>query len=1271
MSSNSPKPRETPPEEPALPPSLIAQAEAAAASSADDAKQFNLAPASLSPETSETPGVEATTTGSQGAMQSAMQDTPIENAPPPAYSGTYGQVDISQDGFDTQARVASDGRVNIRIHQQSRRLSDLLVPALRSQLDLHIAADRPESPAAYIPPGLGGSASQEHPPPMNVVIHVVGSRGDVQPFVALGQVLKRTYGHRVRLATHPTFRTLVEENGLEFFSISGDPAELMAFMVKNPGLMPGMDSLRSGDIGKRRKGMYDIVKGCWRSCFETGDGTGIEVSDDRMDNRTSFDSGFSVGGDTATRPFVADVIIANPPSFAHIHCAEKLGIPLHLMFTMPWSPTQAFPHPLANIQSSNADTSMTNFVSYALVELMTWQGLGDVINRFREKSLGLEPVSLMWAPGMASRLRIPYTYCWSPALIPKPKDWGPHISISGFYFLSLAGNYTPSPELAAFLQTGSPPVYIGFGSIVVEDPNAMTKLIFDAVKKTGQRALVSKGWGGLGADALGVPDGVFMLGNVPHDWLFKHVSCVVHHGGAGTTAAGIALGKPTVIVPFFGDQTFWGAMVAKAGAGPPPIPHKHLTSDSLASAINKALKPTALQRAQELGAMISSEKGTKVGAQSFHKSLGVDALRCALVPSRAAVWRVKRTDIRLSAFAASTLANEGSLDFSDLRLYRPKEYDSEDGPWDPISGGASALLGTMGSMMMGFADFPVEILKALRVKHPERGELGGNLQGTEHVDATHDGNPAGKAKDRSGSVKDGDRPLESAASSGVDDHNASTPSARYGSLARALSVHTRSPSHNRRASSDMDSQKSKTPVRETSPPGSHISLEAALGAGKGVGRIVGAGLKSPMDFTLGLARGFHNAPKIYGDESVRTPEKITGFQSGLKAAGKEFGFGFYDGISGLVTQPLEGAKKEGVAGLIKGFGKGIGGVVLKPGAAMFGLPGYTFQGIYKELQKHLGSSVQNYIIAARTAQGYEEWRLSTHEERLEVVRQWHTAQVRIGKQPKKFGRSGSQLALGFNKTKHMTFDERKQYAEEKKIKKKGESRDLSPGQANAEAGKAGSHNIHAQIASKGQLNEDQSENYERAIRESVKATSRGDPDEDMLIERAIRASVAELQLGTEESDEDDAVRRAVRASVVEAGRVRDERGEASAAGVMDKSDNNDSPLKQAPKGDTRERYPPDEENSALGHSERNDSGVGTDDDDVLKVILEQSRHASTAADAGEADVQKAIELSRSSLRESEEAELRAKAEEEIVLEYVKKQSLAEERYRQSQKAKGS
>ena len=312
---------------------------------------------------------------------------------------------------------------------------------------------------------------------------------------------------------------------------------------------------------------------------------------------------------------------------------------------------------------------MTNFVSYALVDMMTWQGLGDVINRFREKSLGLEPLSIMWAPGMLSRLRISYTYCWSPALIPKPKDWGPHIGIAGFYFLDLAKDYNPPADLKEFLDAGPPPIYIGFGSIVIDDPNAMTKMIFDAVKKTGQRALVSKGWGGFGADEIGIPEGVFMLGNCPHDWLFQHVSCVVHHGGAGTTAAGIKAGRPTVVVPFFGDQPFWGSMVARAGAGPPPVPYKLLTADKLAESILEAIKPESLERAAELSSQIAHENGVVTGAEQFHKQLNLNALRCSLAPSRIAVWRVKRTDIRLSTFAASVLGMEGLIDFGDLKLY--------------------------------------------------------------------------------------------------------------------------------------------------------------------------------------------------------------------------------------------------------------------------------------------------------------------------------------------------------------------------------------------------------------------------------------------------------------------------------------------------------------------------------------------------------------------------------------------------------------------------
>lgn len=197
-----------------------------------------------------------------------------------------------------------------------------------------------EPPTHYaekLRPIIGGDFDYAASPPLNVVIQVVGSRGDVQPFVALGKVLKEEYGHRIRLATHPTFRSFVEENGLEFFSIGGDPSELMAFMVKNPGLMPGIDSLKSGDVGKRRKGMYEIVQGCWRSCIEIGDGTGTPASDDHLEKLPSSEQSkgwnLDVNKDSSAKPFVADAIIANPPSFAGIHCAEKLGIPLHLMFT--------------------------------------------------------------------------------------------------------------------------------------------------------------------------------------------------------------------------------------------------------------------------------------------------------------------------------------------------------------------------------------------------------------------------------------------------------------------------------------------------------------------------------------------------------------------------------------------------------------------------------------------------------------------------------------------------------------------------------------------------------------------------------------------------------------------------------------------------------------------------------------------------------------------------------------------------------------------------
>jgi sterol 3beta-glucosyltransferase len=198
-------------------------------------------------------------------------------------------------------------------------------------------------------------------PSLNIVIHIVGSRGDVQPFIPIAQLLQKPpHNHRVRIATHGTFKKFVEDNGVEFFNIGGDPEALMSYMVKNPGLLPGMDSIKAGDIGKRRREMAEIIDGVWRSCIEAGDGmspgktaSGVESTDDL---------------------FLADMIISNPPSMTHIHCAETLGIPLHMVFTMPWSPTEAFHHPLVSMNYNKEDKKQANYLSFAMMELLTWQG---------------------------------------------------------------------------------------------------------------------------------------------------------------------------------------------------------------------------------------------------------------------------------------------------------------------------------------------------------------------------------------------------------------------------------------------------------------------------------------------------------------------------------------------------------------------------------------------------------------------------------------------------------------------------------------------------------------------------------------------------------------------------------------------------------------------------------------------------------------------------------------------------------------------------------
>ncbi|RAH69469.1 putative UDP-glucose,sterol transferase [Aspergillus aculeatinus CBS 121060] len=918
-----------------------------------------------------------------------------------------------EKGLNTGVRIMDDGRLDIKFRDRKPWVTRILQ---------HLQSQPPELEKGKNDFCINADDwDEEHQSPLklNIVVQVVGSRGDVQPFIALGKVLK-SHGHRVRLATHLAFREVIEDEGLEFFSIGGDPAELMAFMVKNPGLMPHMSTIRSGAIRRRRREMKTIFSGCWRSCWETGDGTGMHhIPDDP----------WSETGDYRTKPFVADAIIANPPSFAHLSCAEKLGIPLNMMFTMPWSATQSFPHPLATVRSQNTKPSAANFASYAIVEIMMWEGLGDLINKFRKRELGLDPLDAIRAPSIAHQLQIPFTYLWSPALLPKPSDWAENIDVVGFSFLSSGSDYKPPDDLASFLKAGPPPIYIGFGSIVVDNPGSLTRIVFEAIKASGQRAIVNKGWGNLGADEKDIPDNILMISKAPHDWLFQHVSCVVHHGGAGTTAAGLVLGCPTVIIPFFGDQPFWGSIVARAGAGPQPIPYKQLTTEKLTEAIKTALEPSTKEKAKEIGEQMRSEQGVRNAAISFYQHLDLQSLQCSVCPHLPAVWWVRHSHIKLSTFAAAVLVETGLIDPRNVVLYRSIEYDTNRDPRGPLTAGAEVLYGIVSGFVSGIADVPngVATMFSTSREHRHRrrkewkhvrelqqrdgaslyqrtkssldsgvGEESSQLsqrdlqkmraQANRPVNTASHSRLSSDESDEAYVSAEEDHPSDSASESSRSDHGGETsPRTSSGS-----SQTTVEPGTDPVIGEELDLERTITRLRTREESGAKEFFgEATYHAGKMAKHILNWAITIPTDVTLSLSKGFHNAPKLYHDSTVEKTPKVLGVRSGFRAAGTEFTHGLYHGVTGLITQPMLGMEKSGGGGFVKGVGKGVGGVLFKPTAGIWGLAGYPLDGIHKSLRNSLAKSKTKEILTSRIKQGIEEMSAATPQQRAEVIQRWN------------------------------------------------------------------------------------------------------------------------------------------------------------------------------------------------------------------------------------------------------------------------------------------
>ena len=397
-----------------------------------------------------------------------------------------------------------------------------------------------------------------------ILILTAGSRGDVQPYVALGKGLQRA-GFEVTLGTDPAFQTLVTRYRVRFAPIRAPFAD-MAQTEAGKAALAGKKSFSLKQVKPMLRQMMDDA---WAVAQQVD----------------------------------PDLVIYHPKPLAGYHIADKLGVPGILAIALPvYSPTRAFVNP---VFGGGDYGSLLNRLSYTLflkAALLPYRGF---INRWREEQLGLPPFKDdLTLSGQA----IPKLYAYSPEIVPIPSDWDRSSMVSGYWFLDVDEDWQPPSDLEAFLAQGSAPVYVGFGSMASEDAERTTALVLEAIQQVGTRAILATGWGGL--SATNIPDSVYVLKSAPHDWLFPQCAAVVHHGGAGTTGAGLRAGKPTVICPFFGDQPFWGKQVYRLGVGPRPVPQKQLTAERLGQAIGEAIaNPDIRQSAESLGQKIRAENG--------------------------------------------------------------------------------------------------------------------------------------------------------------------------------------------------------------------------------------------------------------------------------------------------------------------------------------------------------------------------------------------------------------------------------------------------------------------------------------------------------------------------------------------------------------------------------------------------------------------------------------------------------------------------------------
>jgi sterol 3beta-glucosyltransferase len=412
---------------------------------------------------------------------------------------------------------------------------------------------------------------------MKITILTIGSRGDIQPYVALGVGLQAA-GHRVCLATETIYQGFVIEQGLDFAPLPGNShqrhaqTEWMTFLETDGGNI--WRYMRHGVKQFVLPLLPDMMDMAWHACEGS------------------------------------DAVISMPQVPVSIHVAEALDLPFYLAWTTATTATQEFPHPMLRLNRSLG--RFLNPLTYRLIDNLYLGLINPTICRLRQEILNLPAV-------MTRSLPVPFLYCYSPTLLPKPKDWPNWVHVTGYWFLDRPAHWQPPQDLVEFLAAGAPPVYLGFGSMTERDPTAMTRLLLEAIARTQQRAILCSGWAGLGQ--MDLPDGVYRLeSDIPFGWLFPQMAAVVHHGGSGTVAEGLRAGVPQAVVyQPFSDQFFLGKRLAALGVGAAPIARHQLTVDRLTQAIQTAVNPILQARAATVAQQVRQENGVAAAIDAFHQ----------------------------------------------------------------------------------------------------------------------------------------------------------------------------------------------------------------------------------------------------------------------------------------------------------------------------------------------------------------------------------------------------------------------------------------------------------------------------------------------------------------------------------------------------------------------------------------------------------------------------------------------------------------------------